>query len=248
MSDLPRIIGHRGAKGHAPENTIASLRAAAAMGVRWVEFDAKLTHDGEVIVMHDETLDRTTDGTGAVADMDWVAIARLDAGGWFAGAFAGERVPTLRAAIAALAELGLGANVEIKPCPGRAAATGSAVAAILAAEWPATVPPPLLSSFAPDALAAARAARPSLTRALLVDGIPDDWAAQLDALGCAALHCDQQHLTRAQARGVVAAGVPLRCYTVNARDRAETLFAWGVGSVFTDFPDRMPALPAPDAG
>ena len=87
-----------------------------------------------------------------------------------------------------------------------------------------------------------------MTRALLVGAIPDDWAAQLVALGCAALHCDQQHLTRAQARGVVATGVPLRCYTVNARDRAETLFAWGVGSVFTDFPDRMPALPASEAG
>ncbi len=94
MADLPRVIGHRGAKGYAPENTVASFAKAAAMGIRWVEFDAKLTRDGAVILMHDERLERTTDGRGLVADTDWATIRTLDAGRWFAAAFAAEPVPT----------------------------------------------------------------------------------------------------------------------------------------------------------
>lgn len=110
---LPPVIGHRGAAGHAPENTLASLEKAAALGVRWVEFDVKLTADAMVILFHDETLSRTTDGKGALADKKWADLRPLDAGGWFGPEFAGEHVPSLEEAVAALARLGLGAVVEI---------------------------------------------------------------------------------------------------------------------------------------
>ena len=143
----PPVIGHRGAAGHAPENTLASLRAAAALGVRWVEFDAKLTGDGQVVLFHDETLERTTDGSGPVADMALEDLRALDAGGWFGEPFRGERIPTLSETLAVLGELKLGANVEIKPDPGREEATGDTVARILAREWPRDLPPPIVSSF-----------------------------------------------------------------------------------------------------
>ena len=80
---LPPVMGHRGAKGHAPENTLAGLRKAAGLGCRWVEFDVKLTADGELILFHDDSLRRTTDGRGAVADKTLAEIRSLDAGRWF---------------------------------------------------------------------------------------------------------------------------------------------------------------------
>ena len=235
------IIGHRGAAGHAPENTLASLRAAAGLGLRWVEFDVRLSRDGCPVVFHDDRLDRTSDGVGPVADRDAADLVRLDAGAWFAPAFTGEPIPTLAQALGALAALGLGANVEIKAEAGSEAATGAAVAALLAAEWPATLPPPLVSSFSEAALRAVRATAPELRRALLVRAVPRDWRHRLAALGCRDLHCAAANIRRATLAEARAAGVPVRCYTVNDAATARRLFGWGVEAVFSDFPDRLHA-------
>ncbi len=235
----PRVIGHRGAAGHAPENTLAGLRRAAALGVRWVEFDVKLSRDGHPILFHDQDLERTTNGRGPVAATDLADLRRLDAGAWFGAAYRGEPIPTLDEALAALAAHGLGANVEIKPCPGRAAETAEIVVRQLRAAWPAGLPPPLVSSFDEAALAVARDLAPELDRALIVGAVPADWPARLERLGCGALHCGHRDLTAATAAAVTAAGITLRCFTVNTRTRAETLFAWGAASVFSDRPDRL---------
>ena len=80
---VPPVIGHRGACGHAPENTLVSFRRAAALGVRWVEFDVRLSRDREVVVLHDEGLERTTNGGGLVAEKDWAELQALDAGAWY---------------------------------------------------------------------------------------------------------------------------------------------------------------------
>ena len=89
------IAGHRGAAGHAPENTMVSFNKAMALGADWVELDVHLSKDGQLMVMHDPTVDRTTDGTGAIADLTYSEIRKLDAGSWFGPAFAGEKVPSL---------------------------------------------------------------------------------------------------------------------------------------------------------
>lgn len=237
--DTGPIIGHRGAAGHAPENTLAAFRAAAALGVRWVEFDVRLSRDRRPVVFHDERLERTTGARGRVADRDAADLVRLDAGVWFAPAFAGEPIPTLERAVGTLAALGLGANVEIKPDPGCEAETGAVVARWLAAAWPAALPPPLVSSFQADTLRAVRLSAPKLRCALLVRQVPDDWSRGLAAAGCGDLHCAAEHLDRATATRVRAAGVPLRCYTVNDAATARRLFAWGVDAVFSDVPDRL---------
>lgn len=235
----PAVIGHRGAAGHAPENTLASFAAAAALGVRWVEFDVRLTGDGALIAFHDETLERTTNGTGRVADATLADIRRLDAGAWFGAGFAGERVPTLEDVLAALQRLDLGANVEIKSDKGRERETGHALVRGLRASWPATLPAPLVSSFNAHALAAAGDAAPEFPRALLTIKLADGWRRQAEALGCIAVHCRENELTADAARQVLAAGYALRCFTVNDRARAETLYAWGVEGVFSDYPDRL---------
>ncbi len=241
-TDVPRIIAHRGASGTAPENTIAAFRKAAELGATWVEFDAKLTRDNHAIVMHDDELGRTTNGAGKVAQTDWAQIAGLDAGSWFGAKYAGEPVPTLSATIAALSELGLGANVEIKPCLGRERETGHIVAAQLVEEWPASIPAPLISSFSAVSLAAARDVAPKIPRALLAGRIKLDWDEQLSALDCNALHTNHKYVNAVELGQLRAAGYAVRVYTVNDPVRARTLFEWGVDGIFTDYFDRMAAI------
>jgi glycerophosphoryl diester phosphodiesterase len=236
---LPAVIGHRGAASSAPENTLAGLRKAHAFGVRWVEFDVRLSGDGRCILLHDDTVDRTSDGRGAASRLTLAQLARLDAGSWFAPEFAGERIPTFEAVVDVLGELGLGANVEIKPAAGDEVATARATVEILRRRWPAALPPPLLSSFAPLALEAARDAAPEIARGHLFGRLPENWREQADRLGCVTVHCDQKHLTRSLARAVIDAGYPLLAYTVNDPARAREIIGWGAASVFTDCPDRV---------
>lgn len=237
--DLPKVIGHRGAAAYAPENTLASIRRAAALGARWVEFDVRLTREGDLVLMHDDTVARTTNGGGRVLDLSVAELKALDAGAWFGGVFAGERVPALAEAIALLAELGLGANIEIKTGTAEARATAEALGRILAAHWPRAAPPPLVSSFEIAALVAMQEAAPAWPRGLLLKQLEGDWRGLLDRLGAATLNLDQRPLNAAKVAEARAAGRPILCYTVNDPSRARQLFAWGVTSVFTDRPDAL---------
>lgn len=239
MPGLAPVIGHRGAAARAPENTLAGLRRAHELGAAWVEFDVMLSGDGVPILIHDETLERTTDGHGAVPDHGLAAIRELDAGAWFAPAYAGERVPTLEEAIDLLLALGLGANVEIKPAEGHAAATGEAVAAGLAARWPVDGPPLLLSSFERPALAAALQTAPAIPRGLLAERLPADWEQAMTGLACTTLHLDQKVVSAELLAPLTAAGVPVLCYTVNDPGRAKELLGLGVAALFTDVPDTL---------
>lgn len=238
----PAVIGHRGAAGHAPENTLASVEKAAELGVRWVEVDIKLSRDAVPMVFHDETLQRTTGMAGKVAEMDCAALTQLDAGAWFAPEFAGETVPTLEQLVALLRRLDMGLNLELKPCKGREAETGRVVAEVFSALWPDVLPAPVISSFKPDALAAFGAAVPTMERALLVHRVPADWMAQVKQLSAAAIHIDVRHIKRHHVSEMRAAGLAVRCYTVNDRDDAMRLRQWGVQSLITDFPDRLAGL------
>ncbi|HUT49569.1 MAG TPA: glycerophosphoryl diester phosphodiesterase [Alphaproteobacteria bacterium] len=236
---LPPVIGHRGAMAYAPENTEASFRQAKARGCAWVEFDVRLTRDGVPVLIHDAALNRTTDGTGRVAARDYASLAERDAGGWFAPEFAGERILTLARAVALLGELGLGANIELKPTRRHQAALVNAVTAVLRARWPDTLPPPLLSSFDRKILAALAALDVPWPRGYLAKALPRRWRWQASRLGCASIHCAHQHLKKPQARAVKAAGFVLAAYTVNDPARMATLFDWGVDAVFADAPDRL---------
>lgn len=235
---LPRWIAHRGGGGLAPENTLAGFRLAARLGFRAAEFDVMLTRDGVPVLMHDETLARTTGAAGAVADLDWADLARLDAGARFHKSWAGEAIPRLDAVLALCADLGLGLNVEIKPATGHEARTGEVVAALVAARWPAGLPL-LVSSFCETALAAAQEAVPGQARALLFETVPADWAERLARLGCLALHARAADLDGPTVAAVTAAGVPVAAYTVNSAAEADRCFALGVSALFTDRLDGL---------
>src|SRR5262252_9838977 len=143
----PRIIGHRGGGMLAPENTLAGFRKASAMGFGAVEFDVMLTADGIPILIHDETLDRTTSGRGAVSSALYAKIADLDAGAWFGPQHRGERVPRFEDAGRLCIELGLWANVEIKPAAGFERETATIACERARTLWPGAARRPLLSSF-----------------------------------------------------------------------------------------------------
>ena len=97
LSTLPQpvIFAHRGASAYAPENTLAAFQLALQQGAPAIEFDVKLSADGQVVVIHDQTVDRTTDGAGNVAKLPLAALRELDAGSWLSGSFRGEKIPTL---------------------------------------------------------------------------------------------------------------------------------------------------------
>ena len=185
MLQLPKVIGHRGAAAYAPENTLASFREARRRGATWVETDIKLTADGVPIVMHDDSLKRTTGIDRLVAE---TRRADLPA-----------EVPTFEEAIACFGELGLGCNVEIKPTEGREAETARAVVETLRRCWPSHLPPPLLSSFKDASLAAARAAAPEFARALLIGELDDDWRARAEAVAATGINTNGKRLTAVRA-------------------------------------------------
>ncbi len=241
MSAWPRPlwIAHRGGGAAAPENTLAAIRAGAAAGFRMVEFDVMLSRDGVPLLIHDETLERTTDGHGLVCEHDFAVLQRLDAGRWHGPAFAGERLPALEQALDLLLALDLDANIEIKPARGFEQATGETAARLIAARWPADRPPPLLSSFDFPALDAARRVAPQLPRGLLFEEVPADWRAQMQAHEAVSLHCDHSRLSADRLHDIVAASVPVLCYTVNDAARAAALVAAGVSGLFTDRLDLL---------
>lgn len=252
----PRVLAHRGGGRLAPENTLAAIAAGRARGFRGVEFDAMLAADGVPVLIHDPTLERTTSGRGAVARLTAAQLGALDAGGWFGPAFAGEPVPTLAQALADCRRHGTWINLEIKPAPGAAERTGTAVAQLTAQAYADLLRPggdaaerieprvPLFSSFERAALVAARSAAPDIPRGYLLDRIPQNWREELQALGCVALHTNHRHLTAAAARAVKDAGYWLFCYTVDAPARAAELRDWGVDAWCTDRIDLL--LPDPD--
>lgn len=238
---VPRIVGHRGARATAPENTLTGIRQAKREGASWVEFDVKLTGDGRAILMHDGTLERTTDGRGEVRRMTLAEIKRLDAGIKKGPAWRGEPVPTLVEALALMAELDMGFNLEIKPCPGREAETARVALADVATHWPDDRPVPVISSFKAEALVAARDMAPHLPLGYLAEKLPADWTAEMTRLGCRTVHPCWNGLTRSQIAAAKAAGYPLLVWTVNDPARARELVAWGVDSLITDAPSAIAA-------
>ena len=229
----PRWFAHRGGGSLAPENTLAGIRLAAHLGFKAVEFDVMLSGDGTPVLIHDETLDRTTNGQGPVAETPDAILFSLDAG-------QGERVPRFSEAAALCRELGLVANVEIKPATGYEARTAEVVAALTAKLWQGAIVQPLISSFSSVALEIARDLAPSIPRGLLFETVPSDWLLQLQGLRGFSLHCDASLLTDGVLAEAGSAGVPVLCYTVNQPEQAKLLFQRGVSGLFTDRLDLNP--------
>ena len=235
----PRWIAHRGAGKLAPENTLAAFRLGAAHGYRAFECDVKLSADGVPFLLHDATLERTTSATGTAADQPWTALSQLDAGGWHSRQFAGEPLPSLQAIAAFVLRNHFQLNLEIKPTPGAETLTGRVVAEHAARLWAGAAVPPLLSSFRPDALAAAAGAAPALPRALLLDTLWSGWQRVAASLGCAAIVTNHTLMDARLLALARQAGWRAMVYTVNEAADAQRLLALGIDGLITDAIDRF---------
>lgn len=239
MIDLSPLIAHRGASAHAPENTLPAFHLAAAQGAKWIECDAKLTRDNRIILFHDDDLDRTTNAKGRVAEKNWDDLSLLDAGSWFGAQWSAARIPLLSQAIDCWNALGLKANIEIKPCPGRDTETAELVLAEIERLWPRERAMPLVSSFSFSALKRARRVAKRMPLGLLLEDYPENWQEMAREIGAYSIHCWDEKLTQSWAEAIKKAGYRLLVYTVNEAVLAKRLFSWGVDSIFTDRPGEL---------
>jgi glycerophosphoryl diester phosphodiesterase len=230
-----RIVAHRGAKQVAPENTLAAFRAAAAQGARWLEFDVSLLGDGTPVLHHDETLDRCTDAHGPLTALGLGDLAGIDSGSWFSAEFAGEPVATLDRALGLIGDLGMSANLEIKPHDGPPEPIARAVAAELSRlAW--TERRILVSSFDLGTLAALRRLMPAQPIAVLYEEPPPDWPEALAALRASSLHIWHEFLTRDLLERARWERVHVRVYTINDPARMLPYREAGLAGVITDHP------------
>lgn len=248
----PRWIAHRGAGKLAPENTLAAFRLGAQYGYRMFECDAKLSADGVPFLMHDATLDRTTNGAQALGsaasavggDHPWAALSQLDAGAWHSRSYAGEPLPTLENIAHYCIANGFLLNIEIKPTPGVEEKTGQVVGEHAARLWHGQAVLPLFSSFRPAALAGARTTAPHIPRALLLDTLWDGWHNTARELGCVAIVCNHALWDAALVARVHGDGLRALSYTVNDDWAAQRLIALGTDGIITDRVDFFsPATP-----
>lgn len=237
----PLVIAHRGASGTCPENTLAAVRRAEALGAAMVELDVQLTRDGHVVVIHDLLLDRTTDGTGPVGDRSLAELAALDAGSWFSPAFAGERVPLLADVLDAVA---LAVNVEIKT----PAAEGLEARTLAVVEAAGAFDRVVFSSFEPAALDRLRALSSTATLGVLWEADPIPMALRVaERVGARALHVRKDAATPETLAAARAAKLEIRVWTVNGLDEFDDFADRGVDAIFTDFPERflLNSMPGP---
>ncbi len=247
---LPKIIGHRGCAAYAPENTLESLHTAADMGVEWVEFDVTLTKDQVPVLFHDETLERTTNGSGPVAEITYEDLRQLECGSWFGDSFAGIKIPTLEEAIDVLIERELGLNLEIKSSPGIEKETAEIILDQLTRVWDdheriritsyshVSLETSLdMAADWPRGIVIGNHCTGKWLEAVKTGNLPEDWEEVADYLQLSSLSIDNNLCTPEQVREIKESGRAVLAFTINDPDRARILQGWGVDSFFSDAPD-----------
>lgn len=236
-STVMLIIAHRGASGNAPENTLAAFRKAVALGATFIETDLQLSRDARFVAIHDATVNRTTNGQGAVHDMTLADLRKLDAGSWFGSEFAGERIPTLEEILEFSKKNDVVFYLEIKP----GAAWGGEHALIGALRESGEIPRAVVISFDAAIVLNLRKIEPTLMTGLLYDGQienPLDKAVEIGARQVAVRGDLVTPALIAQARKK---DLQVVCWTVNHPAHMRMLAAAGVDGIMSDYPDRLVA-------
>lgn len=231
------VVAHRGYAGIAPENTLIALHAGVTAGADWIEFDVRTTADGVPVVIHDRLLGRTAPGVGPVAEASFDELRALDAGGWFAPAFAGLTVPALAEVLDLLAPAGPRLLLEIKP-----PATAEEVKAILAQLADrGLVARTVLQSFDDQILREAAELLPELRRGVLRQGLDADPVALVRELGAMTYNpsLDDVIGDPSVVPDLAAAGVRVMPWTVNHPVGWATAITLGVGGIITDRPAEL---------
>ncbi len=233
-----RVIAHRGFSSRAPENTLAAVRQAIDVGAHMVEVDVTVTADGQVICLHDETLDRTSDGSGAATDMNLAEIRQLDAGSWFAPEYQGEKIPTLIEVFDTVKGRIL-INVEIKPEAVEHGVVQKVAALINEHKMRDSV---VVSSFSPEALRLMKTTDPAVITASLFNKdlhTGRDPLEVIQEVGSRGFNISGKRLTPEMLERCHRHEIPVAVYTVNDPTTMRSLMELGVDAVFTDHPDLM---------
>lgn len=232
----PTVFAHRGASAHAPENTLAAFQLAAELGAPAIELDAKLSVDGEVVVIHDQTVDRTTNGTGVVHQLPLAALREFDAGGKFDQKYQGEKIPTLTEVFEAVGHR-LFINIEITNYASPFDDLPTKVAELV--NQHGLQDQVLFSSFFSLSLRHAHRIAPQVPIGLLIfPGFKGrlanflfGWLASSQAIHPEASDVSLQLIHHAHRYGR-----RVHAYTVNDPQVMHRLFAWDIDGIFTDDP------------
>ncbi|MFT2111716.1 glycerophosphodiester phosphodiesterase family protein [Marinomonas sp. 2405UD68-3] len=234
MTFETRVMGHRGAAKLAPENTLASISAAADVGTQWVEIDVTIAADG-LVIFHDDTLDRCTNGSGPVKMKSVAELKALEVENQFNPAFSNETIPTLVEALKHIQDLGLSLNLEIKCAQPDVMKIVPDVLAQLAEHWQ-DKSKLCISSFNHDVLIAVRNIDSDLRLSQIYKAIPNNWPETLSSIHAFSLNCDYALLREETALAIKEAGYLLFCYTVNKPELVQEHWKWGMDAVITDDP------------
>ncbi len=227
-----KIIGHRGASGLAPENTLASFELAAKLGLNWVEFDTLRTATGEWVVIHDDTLDRTTNGTGRVDSVSYEYIKTLNN--------PIQKIPLLEEVLQHLLAWGVHPNIEIKSMQGNPDSLMQEFSELLQNYWPKTHPPPFISSFDLNLLQALQHHQPFLPLGYIIEKFSEDALIKTLQFGFKSLHCDYRYMQAADFAKAKAHNVPILLYTINTPELYhQFLKQEEVIAVFSDYPNLL---------
>ena len=229
------VIAHRGASGNAPENTLAAFKKAVALGATFIETDLQLSRDARFVAIHDATVNRTTNGQGAVHEMTLADLRRLDAGSWFGSEFAGERIPTLEEIFEFSKKNDVVFYLEIKPV----GSWGGEHALIGALRESGEIPRTVVISFDAAILLSLRNIEPTLMTGLLYDGLIENPLDKAVAIGARQLAVRGDLVTPAMLAEAQKKDLQVVCWTVNHPAHMRMLMAAGVDGIMTDYPERL---------
>jgi len=235
-----RIFAHRGSSKAAPENTMAAFQKALEEKAEGLEIDVHLTRDGEMVVLHDEWVDRTTDGSGWVRDFALEELKRLDNGRWFSSRFEGQRIPTLDEVLEWILDTGLHLNIELKN--NRVPYPGMEEEVIRLVERFAMEERVIISSFHHDSLMHVRKFRPKWRIGLLYDSAMSEPWLYAKRMGADAIHPHYSVVDDEAVRLCHDHGIHVRPYTVDDPALMERFLMLQVDAIITNVPDRLKRL------
>ena|ERR1700736_2894090 len=229
------VIAHRGAAGHAPENTLAAFKKSVALGATFIETDLQLSRDARFVAIHDPTVNRTTNGKGAVHELALEDLRRLDAGSWFGSEFLGERIPTLEEVLDFAKKHDVVFYLEIKPV----AAWGGEHALIGALRESGQIARVVVISFDPIILASVRNIEPTLMTGLLYDGQLENPLEKAASLGVRQLAVRGDLVSPTLLANAHRQDLQVVCWTINQPAHMRLLMAAGVDGIISDYPERV---------
>lgn len=232
-----QVMGHRGVPSLAPENTLGGFEKAASLGVRWVELDVSLLGDGTPMVIHDGTIDRCSDQSGALSQLTLADIKGVNNAALYSD-WPSEPVPTLKQVLALLDQHQMSVNIELKDHDQPIEPLVQATVDLLRSDFP-NKERVVISSFNLDMLYACRAYASDVRLGLLYDDVSVDWLFHAQQLNAYSIHCNWRYLNQVTALAIKQAGYQLYCWTANEPEAVASLWHWGIDAVMSDCPQAF---------